>query len=121
VEVRSYQPVNFKLAGTVFIDADRSIEKVGATVKSALKTAFSFKARSFGQPLALSEVEAVIQSVAGVAFVDLDALHRGDTGGRDGYIAAHKPDEGAAIGSVSPAELLTLDEASLAALKVKTV
>ena len=82
---------------------------------------FSFDARSFGQPVALSEVEAVIQNVPGVAFVDLDALYLGATATREHYLAAQKPNEGAAIGTAFPAELLTLDETSLSALKAQTI
>jgi hypothetical protein len=121
IEVRTYTPVSFKLGGTVFVDSDRVPAKVEAAVKEALKAAFSFDARSFGQPLALSEVEAVIQNVAGVAFVDLDALYLGNTATRDHYLAARKPDDGAAIGTAFAAELLTLDETSLSALKAQTV
>jgi predicted phage baseplate assembly protein len=121
IEVRTYTPVSFKLGGTIFVDPDRVPEKVEAAVKEALKTAFSFDARSFGQPLALSEVEAVIQNVPGVAFVDLDALYLGNTGSREHYLPAQKPEDGAAIGTVFPAELLTLDETSLSALKAQTV
>jgi hypothetical protein len=121
VEVKTYKPTRFGLAGTVFVNSDRLPEKVEAAMKDALKAAFSFEARSFGQPVTLSEVEEVIQNIAGVAFVDLDALYIGTAGVLGRYLAAHKPDDGAAIGAVSPAELLTLDKISLSALKVKTL
>jgi hypothetical protein len=121
IEVRTYTPVSFKLGGTVFVDSDRVPEKVEAAVKEALKAAFSFDVRSFGQPVALSEVEAVIQNVPGVAFVDLDALYLGNTATLEDYLAARKPDDGAAIGTAFAAELLTLDETSLSALKAQTV
>jgi hypothetical protein len=120
-ELKTCKPVKFGLAGTVFVDSDRVPEKVESAVKDALKAAFSFDARSFGQPVALSEVEAVIQNVPGVAFVDLDALYLGTASGLAHYLPAFKPDDGAAVGTVSPAELLTLDEASLSALKVQTI
>jgi hypothetical protein len=120
-EVKTFKPVKFGLAGTVFVDADRVPEKVETAVKDALKAAFSFDARSFGQPVALSEVEAVIQNVSGVAFVDLDALYLGSTAGLQHYLPAQRPDAGAAVGTVFPAELLTLDEASLSALKMTTI
>jgi predicted phage baseplate assembly protein len=121
IEVRTFTPVSFKLGGTVFVDSDRVPEKVEAAVKEALKAAFSFDARSFGQPVALSEVEAVIQNVPGVAFVDLDALYLGNTATREHYLPAKKPNDGAAIGTAFAAELLTLDQTSLSALKVRTV
>jgi hypothetical protein len=121
IEVKTYTPVRFKLGGTVYVDSDRLPKKVEAAVKEALKAAFSFAARSFGQPVALSEVEAVMQNVPGVAFVDLDALHLGNTGAREHYLPARNPDDGAALGAALPAELLTLDETSLSALKAQTV
>jgi hypothetical protein len=121
IEVKTCTRVSFKLGGTVFVEANRIPEKVEAAVKEALKAAFSFDARSFGQPLALSEVEAVIQNVPGVAFVDLDALYLGNTAAREHYLAAQKPEDGAAIGTAFAAELLTLDQSSLSALKVRTV
>lgn len=37
-----------------------------------LEQRYSFEARAFGQPVALSEVIAAIQSVPGVVAVDLD-------------------------------------------------
>jgi len=119
VAVKSYAPVSFKVAGTIFVRADRVPEKVGAAVKDGLKKAFSFDARIFGQPVTLSEVEAVIQNVDGVSWVDLDALYIGTTSKLERYLAATKPDDGAAVETVSPAELLTLDETSLSALEVK--
>ncbi len=121
VEVRSYTPISFKLAGKVFTDADRDPEEVGTTVNEALKAAFSFEARSFGQPIALSEVEEVIQNVSGVAFVDLDALYVGTTSALEHYLPAQKPRGGAAVDALASAELLTLEVTSLSALEVKTV
>jgi hypothetical protein len=120
IEIESYTPISFKLAGTVYVDADRVAEDVGTAVNDALKAAFSFDARSFGQPVTLSEVEAVIQNVDGVAFIDLDALYIGTKSKLEDPLAAQMPINGAAADLVFPAELLTLDETSLFELEVKT-
>ena len=121
IQIDSYKSVSFKLAGTVYADADRDPDDVGTAVNDVLKAAFSFDARSFGQPVTLSEVEAVIQNVAGVSYIDLDALYIGTASALETYLAAQAPHNGAAFDLVSPAKLLTLDESSLSGLEVKTV
>jgi len=119
VEVKPYDPVEFKLAGTVFVNPDRKIEDVQAAVRGALKSTFGFERRDFGQPVTLSEVAAVIQGVPGVAYVDIDALYTGNTSKREPYLAPHTPANGAAAASAAPAGLLTIDETSLSALVAK--
>ena len=121
IQIASYQKVKFELAGTVYAAADRDPKDVGTAVNDALKEAFSFDARSFGQPVTLSEVEAVIQNVVGVSYIDLDALYVGSTTMLETYLASEAPRDGAAFELVSPAQLLTLDEASLSGLRVQTV
>lgn len=119
VRVRGFRPATFRLAATVTAAADRGPETVLAAVKAALAARFSFAARDFGQPVALSEVVAVMQDVAGVDSVSLEALHR-DAGGIDKYLAVATPESGASVENVVPAELLTLDETSLEDVKVRT-
>jgi len=50
-----------------------------AAVDQTLRAAFAFDARSFGQPIYLSEVIEVVQSVLGVVAVDVTRLYRADT------------------------------------------
>ena len=119
VRVRGYRPATFRLAATVTAAADRVPETVLAAVKAALAARFSFAARDFGQPVALSEVVAVMQDVPGVESVSLEALHR-DAGGLDNYLAVATPESGASAENVVPAEFLTLDETSLEDVKVRT-
>jgi hypothetical protein len=120
VQVKSYKPVQFQLKGTVYVAADRVPDQVLAAVQEALKAAFSFDARAFGQAVALSEVESVIQNVPGVVAVDIDELDKVPGHQRRKIVTAAKPAAGAAADQVQPAELLTLDETSLADLVVKT-
>src|SRR6185503_19158155 len=49
-------------------------EKVAPRIRSKLLQTFSFEARELGQDVFLSEVISAMQSVRGVAYVDVDAL-----------------------------------------------
>jgi hypothetical protein len=49
-------------------------EPVVTATRAALLDAFGFERRELGQDVARSEITSVIQGVAGVAFVDLDAF-----------------------------------------------
>lgn len=113
VAVAAYRPAFFTLAGKLKVDPDRLRDKVVAAVEAALRDAFSFAARDFGQPVAASEVVAVIQQVPGVIAVDLDALHR--VGGPAGLSARLLADREAFAAGGEPlaAELLLLDPGPL--------
>ena len=76
--VKNYRGALFQVHGTVTIDADHVIATVMANVHDALRSAYAFEARQFGQPAALSEVIAVIHSVPGVIAVDIDEFYRND-------------------------------------------
>lgn len=78
LRVKSYKPVFFRLAADVSVDPAYLPEKVLPAVETALRAAFGFDARAFGQPVAKSEVIAAIQAVSGVRAVDLNELHRID-------------------------------------------
>ena len=85
-----------------------------AAVQAALLDRYSFDARSFGQPVALSEAIAAIQSIAGVVAVDIDKFSRNDAPAPPSQprLIADRPAMGA-DGVVQAAELLLLDESSL--------
>jgi predicted phage baseplate assembly protein len=120
VAVKSFRPMTFRLSGTVRVAGDRVPEKVGGAVRDALCRRFGFAAREFGQPVAMSDVMAVIQEIPGVVFVDIDRLHRSDRPARwNGVVAAERPSDGASADAVLPAELLVLDTDSLIDLEVK--
>jgi predicted phage baseplate assembly protein len=106
--VKSYTPRLFSVAASLAIDPDRLPEHVIEAVTLALRAAFSFEAREFGQPVHLSEVIAVIQAVPGVVFVDVNEFHRADEPvDRLPRIPAAFPRPGGE--TVAAAELLTLD------------
>jgi predicted phage baseplate assembly protein len=74
VRVDTYAPIYFQIEAAVRVHADYDLEQVLTSVRDALRQAFSFEARQFGQAVARSEVIAVIQRVAGVEAVDLNTL-----------------------------------------------
>src|SRR5581483_4641431 len=76
LRVKTFRPAYFRFAGNVKVDGDFASEQVLAAVEQALRDEFSFAARSFGQPVRLSEVIAAIQAVPGVIAVDVDKLYR---------------------------------------------
>ncbi|HEX8560652.1 MAG TPA: putative baseplate assembly protein, partial [Pyrinomonadaceae bacterium] len=112
VRVGSYRAAHFRLAAVVRVDPAYPAEKARAAVEAALRARFSFEARAFGQPVALSEVVAVMQNVEGVVAVDVRRLHR-DGGARtrrllNSVVTAELPAPGTGAARVEPAELLTL-------------
>jgi predicted phage baseplate assembly protein len=111
VRMQSYRRAFFRLSGTVMVAADAQVDVVVAAVEAALRASFSFDARSFGQPVDLSEVVAVMQAVSGVVAIDLDELARTDRIGRvglTGSLSAASP-QVAWNGLLLAAELLVLD------------
>ncbi|AFL88424.1 hypothetical protein Terro_2519 [Terriglobus roseus DSM 18391] len=75
----AYRPVFFDVDASIIVDPAYVSDSVLTAVKAALQSAFSFTVRAFGQPVYLSEVIAVMQSVAGVIAVDVNALYRSGT------------------------------------------
>ncbi|HKH49996.1 MAG TPA: putative baseplate assembly protein, partial [Thermoanaerobaculia bacterium] len=75
LEVSSFEPVLFRVSARAGVDPDFRKEDVLPRAEAALREAFSFAARDFGQGVALSEVMAVLQAVDGVVGVDVEALH----------------------------------------------
>lgn len=118
--VQPYRPISFSVEAAIEVDAGFLAGKVLAAVEESLRARFSFETRSFGEPVALSEVVAVAQEVPGVVAVDVNAFYReceqGDAavlgrqctpGEVNPRLDARAPRLGVA------AELLTLDPAPL--------
>ena len=116
--IRDYRPVLFQIHGTVTVQADRVVDMVMAEVTADLRQRYAFDTREFGQLVALSEVVAVIQSIAGVAAVDIDKFYRNDTPAPpiQPRLIAARPAMGA-DDIVPAAELLLIDAGSLVQLK----
>ncbi|HVW62301.1 MAG TPA: baseplate J/gp47 family protein, partial [Puia sp.] len=108
IELNSYKPVYFRVSINIKVDPDYIPDKVLQSVEDQLRSVFSFKARSFGQPVALSEVITVCQQVKGVVAVDVDSLYYStDNPGLSNLLIANIPVTGS--DKVLAAELLTLD------------
>lgn len=77
-----YQPIQLEIRELMLVVISAGIrilpdyqwEPVVTEVRSALLDAFSFDRRELGQDVLLSEVMSVMQSVRGVAYVDVDAF-----------------------------------------------
>jgi len=112
--IKNFRKVLFQAHGKIAIDTDHVLATVMAAVSAALRNAYAFEVRQFGQPVALSEVIAVIQSVTGVIAVDIDNFYRNDDTDppSQARLIAKQPAMGA-DGLVESAELLLLDESSL--------
>ena len=65
----------FRLALKVAVDPAYEAAAVLSSVEAALRSAYAFEAREFGQPVFHSEIDAVCHSVAGVLAVDVDRLY----------------------------------------------
>jgi predicted phage baseplate assembly protein len=114
VKVRSYAQRFFKLEARLLVDPAHELAQVHAAATEALKVAFSFEARGFGQPVTEAEVLHVLQSVRGVVAVVLLALHDAAAAQElksvlPSSLARWDP----ASQSVLPAELLLLHPAGL--------
>jgi hypothetical protein len=108
LQIKSFQPRLFRLAATVIAAPALLPEDVIAAVEQELRDEFSFDRRTFGQPVHLSEVIAVMARVSGVVAVDVTEFYRSDQPvGRLPHIAAAVPLPG--DDEVLAAELLTLD------------
>jgi predicted phage baseplate assembly protein len=74
VALKSYQLRSFSVSAALVTDPAYITDDVYAAVRGALRAAFSFDTRAFGQPVFRSEVIAVIQSVPGVMAATLKSL-----------------------------------------------
>ena len=78
VVLNNYQLLQFNIDAKVFINKNYDTDKILGDVTSILTNTFSFNSRSFGQPVTLSEVIALMQSIEGVIFIDLEKLYFSD-------------------------------------------
>jgi predicted phage baseplate assembly protein len=116
VAVENHEAVTFRTGLRVKVDPDREAAKVIEAVEEALRDAFSFERRSFGQPVTLAEVTAAAQAVPGVVAVQVALLYRAGDPDTEAGLSAPLPSRAPQPGErgvVLPAELLTLDPAPL--------
>jgi len=112
LQVKSYQSGLFRVTASLKIDPAYVPEKVLADAEQQLRDEFSFANRSFGQPVHLSEVFAVLQQITGVIAVNITALYRSNASAAlNQHLAAAVPLPTRT--TVLPAEILTLDSQPL--------
>lgn len=111
VSIDSYLLFPFELEASVLVDPRFETDLVLTKVENALKKAFSFQMRSFGQAVTMSEVISVIQSVPEVMATDINQLHRLSGAVNNSGPTARLPATTAHLieGGICPAELLLLD------------
>lgn len=71
----NYVPVYVVVKATVRVEPSFIASKVGDAAMTTLLNALSFDSLQFGQPLALSDIYAVLQQVEGIGSVDIDMFH----------------------------------------------
>lgn len=75
VRIDSFEPLSFNVQARLVITRGYLATKVIEQVSQAVRSFFSFGQRNFGQAVTRSELEAVMQSVAGVDGVVLDQFY----------------------------------------------
>lgn len=115
LRISSYQSVRFRIKAKIKADPAFIAEDVIKAARARVLAHYAFDQRDFAQQVAIDEVMAVIQAVPGVVAVDVDELYRLDPGATPDLVARlfAKPPQPQADGSVSAAELLTIDPAAL--------
>jgi hypothetical protein len=80
LRVAGYRPAAFKLRAAIKVMAEAESGKVLKDADAALRAAFGFEARRFGQTVSVDEVMAVLHAVIGVEAVNVLCLYRPDQG-----------------------------------------
>lgn len=70
--IDTFTPLTFEISARILVNEKYIKDKVFEAIKDALRNAFSFSNRNFGEPIRESEIISVIQAVDGVVAVDLD-------------------------------------------------
>jgi uncharacterized phage protein gp47/JayE len=110
LRVEAFEPVKFRIRARLLVDADHVTVVVMVAVRAALEETFAFDARTFGQAVAFSEIEATIQNVEGVVAVDVDYLYRaGSTPAFHERLTAQMP-KPLPGGGFQRAQILILDD-----------
>ena len=74
VQVDSRELIILVLSANIRLEPDYLWDPVAAAVRAALFEKFGFRKRALGQAALLCEIVGCIQSIAGVAYVDVDAF-----------------------------------------------
>jgi hypothetical protein len=88
IAVQSFVETLFSFAAGLVIDPAYDGPTVQAAVQQALRQAFSFAARSFGQGVSIDEIAALIQSIPGIIASNVTGLARYPTSSQGGDLAS---------------------------------
>jgi uncharacterized phage protein gp47/JayE len=102
----------FRVALKVAVDPAYETDAVLSNVEAALRLAYSFDARDFGEPVYHSGIDAAAHAVPGVLAVDVDRLYTGTSAGLSERLLAQQAAVGP-NGSAIAAGLLELGPAPL--------
>ncbi len=116
LRISSYRRVTFRLRVAIKMTADADTNKELKCAEAALRQAFGFAARHFGQPVSVDEVSEVLHRSASVQAVNVIELYRAVPGAAPSpkplRLFARLP-EASLTALPQAAELLTLDAALL--------
>jgi hypothetical protein len=115
-----YRPAYFKFDAGLYVHSDYQSELVLNAARQAMRNAFSFKIRSFNQPVHLSEVIRTLQQVDGVIAVDLNHLYRSNSSPVEPPSRSIMPRLSSPDDEIVGAELIMLDPAPIDQLRVKS-
>ena len=124
VDVQSYQDQFFNVQARLVLDSDYVAADVLSAAANAVKAAFSFDQREFGQGVHQSEVVGVLQGVPGVIATELDRLYLvtdpfgpSQTAAPEFLAAASATWDSA--GAIHPAQLVTINPVGIALTETK--
>ncbi|MEP0546765.1 MAG: putative baseplate assembly protein [Rhodothermales bacterium] len=106
VEVVTYESLRFGVEAALILDERFVADDVLAAAAEAVRAAFAFERRAFGQGVTAGDVLAVLQRVDGVVAADLDRLGGANPVDEPRLLALPARVEG---GVLRPAQLLTVD------------
>ena len=108
IVINNFVPLLFGLTAAINVHRDYVAETVMESVRSMLLETFHFDNRQFTQNVTPSEIIAVMQSIEGVVYVDLNTLNNTDIFATDHFQLVARPARWEAQ-EIAPAELLTID------------
>lgn len=120
VQIVNHVPRTFTVSVRLHCDPRFDTEKITSDARAVLEERYSFRKMHLGEAVTASTIITLLQSVAGVAGVDLDYLHLSSLPAtretrlpaRAGYVDRN--------GTLFAAELLTLDTSTLSITAVPT-
>jgi predicted phage baseplate assembly protein len=119
LRVDTYRNAFFRLAAAITVAPDLDIGPVLAAVEATLRARFSYDARAFGQPVALSEVLAAAQATPGVVAVQVTQFSRTDDAVAVADVLLAAAPQSGSVGDPLAAELLNLDPRPVALVGIR--